>query len=165
MQIIVRGSSERVSRKVVREAIEFFAERLMTERLHSSLKVQVSFVSDKEIDCASDCAPDYIESTIRPKTFELRIRNKLPLMTTIQSLAHEMVHIKQYARAELFDYFRKPLCRWRGRFYDKESMDTETDAYWLAPWEIEARGYEEGLYNLFVKRMKAKGIHPFKAME
>ena len=60
----------------------------------------------------------------------------------LQCLAHEMVHVKQYAKGEL-------------KFHEKGNMVTfqreqyQGDEYWESLWEIEAYGREVGLYQKF----------------
>lgn len=66
-----------------------------------------------------------------------------------QSLAHEMVHVKQYVLGELDDIDISQV-KWKGELY--QSGDTEDEAYWNSPWEIEAYGREKGMNYL---RMKA----------
>ena len=58
-------------------------------------------------------------------------------LTLLETLAHEMVHVKQYARREL-----KPRVDcWMGKTYNPKKV-----SYWDLPWEIEAHGRETGLF-------------------
>jgi hypothetical protein len=70
------------------------------------------------------------------REFELEIDRKLPLRKLLETVAHEMVHVKQYARREL-----GPGPRWCGKTYSPEKV-----SYWDLPWEIEAHGRELGLF-------------------
>lgn len=70
------------------------------------------------------------------RTFELEIDSKLPLRKLLTTVAHEMVHVKQYARKEL-----KQDYNWQGKTYSPEKV-----SYWDQPWEIEAHGREVGLF-------------------
>ena len=51
-----------------------------------------------------------------------------------------MVHVKQYARGELYEGSRVNKHRWQGKWLDKDPD------YWDQPWEIEAAGREAGLF-------------------
>ena len=64
-------------------------------------------------------------------------------------LAHEMVHVKQYAKGEMKDYIRMKSVKFQGKIYNDEEMD-----YWDHPWEIEAHGREKGLYYRFINGAK-----------
>lgn len=70
------------------------------------------------------------------RNFELEIHKKLRLRPLLETLAHEMVHVKQYARKEL-----KNDNVWLGKTYNPEKV-----CYWDQPWEIEAHGRECGLF-------------------
>ena len=76
----------------------------------------------------------------RPRLFELEIHKKLPLRKVLETVAHEMVHVKQYARGELYFSNRVAKNRWQGKWIS-DRVD-----YWDQPWEIEAHGRECGLF-------------------
>lgn len=70
------------------------------------------------------------------RDFEIEVDSKLTLRKMLTTVAHEMVHVKQYARRELTgDY------TWQGRTYNPKNCN-----YWDQPWEIEAHGRETGLF-------------------
>lgn len=57
----------------------------------------------------------------------------------IDVIAHEMVHLAQYHKGRLLD-LENGIVLWEGkRYLDPEYL---SKAYWLVPWEMEARGYE-----------------------
>lgn len=85
----------------------------------------------------------------RPRCFELTIHRKLPLRKLLETIAHEMVHVKQYARGELYQGSRVNKHRWQGSW-----LNTDPD-YWDQPWEIEAHGREVGL---FVRWAESEGL-------
>lgn len=70
--------------------------------------------------------------------FELEFNRDFVKAATVQELirtaAHEMVHVKQYMIDGLDMPSEKPTM-FQGQEYKGE--------YWFAPWEVEARGYEE----------------------
>ena len=68
------------------------------------------------------------------RTFELEIEKKLNLKTLLTTVAHEMVHVKQYARAELTEG------TWQGKLINPNQ------SYWDRGYEIEAHGREYGLF-------------------
>jgi beta-mannanase len=70
----------------------------------------------------------------------------------LKYLGHELVHTKQYLMNEMFDYKDGQTVRFRGGHYtNSEELDW---AYWDSPWEIEAYGRMEGLYQMFLKMTK-----------
>ena len=68
------------------------------------------------------------------RTFELEIEKKLNLKTLLTTVAHEMVHVKQYARSELTEG------TWQGKLINPNQ------SYWDRGYEIEAHGREYGLF-------------------
>lgn len=72
---------------------------------------------------------------IDDREFEIEINRTLRLRRLLETVAHEMVHVKQYARHEM----KEPRV-WKGKILDK-SIE-----YWDLPWEIEAHGREVGLF-------------------
>ena len=60
----------------------------------------------------------------------------------LETVAHEMVHVKQYARREMNDwsYMEDKYYKWKNQM-----VPANTD-YWDLPWEIEANGREIGLF-------------------
>ena len=67
-------------------------------------------------------------------------------MNLLVTLAHEMVHCKQFAYGELKDVLVKKQLRtfWRGQDY--HDVD-----YWDHPWEFEAFGLETSLAAKFLR--------------
>ena len=75
-----------------------------------------------------------------PRDFLITVTNKFSTLRTLVIIAHEMVHVKQYAKRELTTCGKTNLSKWIGIPVDDEKM-----SYWDLPWEIEAHGREKGL--------------------
>ena len=76
----------------------------------------------------------YCDWDVQEKLAEVHIAMKGPAWGL--TLAHEMVHVKQYVRHEL----KEPTV-WKGT-----NINTDKVEYWDLPWEIEAHGREIGLF-------------------
>ena len=63
--------------------------------------------------------------------FEIDVKRTLPMREMLITLAHELVHVKQYVRGELTE---------------DDHRDEKDSDYWDCPWEIEAHGREIGLF-------------------
>jgi len=164
VHITFKGKPKNTSKKLIREAMKFFADYLMTKRLQRNLHIEVVFCDGMPPGIHADAQGYYIdENTSYPKVFDININKNLRLKTLLRGIAHELTHIKQYARSELLDYYRTPeLVRWKDEVYDNPAEDKKNlEAYWLAPWEIEARGWEGGLVKLFSLHMRKKGTPLF----
>jgi len=91
---------------------------------------------DIEIDLKKNLDACGYAVSLSKREFELEIQKTQSLRRLLETVAHEMVHVKQYARGELTDTH----CAWKG-----QPVDPETE-YWDLPWEIEAHGREVGLF-------------------
>jgi hypothetical protein len=67
-------------------------------------------------------------------------------------LGHELVHVKQYLNNEIFDYKSGDI-RYKGSYFDSSYSENE-ELYYDSPWEIEAYGREQGLYQMFCTKLK-----------
>ena len=67
-------------------------------------------------------------------------------------LGHELIHVKQYLNNEIFDYTDGAV-RYKGSYFDSSYQDNE-ELYYDSPWEIEAYGREQGLFKMFVTKMR-----------
>ena len=79
------------------------------------------------------------------RSFEIEADKKLRLRKLLETIAHEMVHVKQYARRELHPVHNT----WCGKTYNPKTTD-----YWDLPWEIEAHGREVGLFVRWAEKYK-----------
>lgn len=150
MQVSVYKCPSKLSVNMVTESVRFYASTLMNRQLVKNLSVMVGF---KNGNVDGQC--DIDDDIVRPREFYLSINPRRSVKYILQTLAHEMVHVKQYATGETKQYIRTPhLTKFRGVMVNTEDLD-----YWDLPWEIEAYGRELGLYVRFMEHwnnVKAK---------
>ena len=112
-------------------AVNFFSKELNIRRLRTN--IQVRFHHKLFVDNSHS---EGLCESLDPRTFILDLALYGNWMST---LAHELVHVKQFARGEL----DPALQYWKG----KNHMDTE---YWQQPWEIEARKLQQKLMKAYM---------------
>ena len=127
MFIEVTGGKE-YQRKRVQSIAEFCVETLMPRM--RTLEVTIKLKKPKG-------ALGYCLETENNRTFELEIDCTQSLRKLLETVAHEMVHVKQFARREL----HPSKDEWYGKTYNPKKV-----SYWDLPWEIEAHGREVGLF-------------------
>ena len=121
-------SGTKSQKKYVRSMVEFCSKTLMP-RIHT-LDIAIKLTSPKG-------AMGYCLELDDNRTFEIEIDRNMRLRRLLETVAHEMVHVKQYARREL-----NPTTEaWMGKTYNPKKI-----SYWDLPWEIEAHGREIGLF-------------------
>lgn len=129
--------------KILDEVVPFFAERLIRPRTLSVL--ELCFVrTDMEEDGLCEC-----ETNTNPRSFIIEISNKVKGEEFIKTVAHELVHVKQYVKGELKQRY-KP--HFHFLWYNNVVKITD-DNYYNSPWEVEAREWEEKLFDLFQNRI------------
>jgi hypothetical protein len=148
MKIYISGKSQNVSKKELRYASKYFLNLLkVSERLKKKLVIFICF--DPEEECAS-VVP--IDDHDRPREFSLCLNPKMGYRKILQSLAHEIVHVKQYARGELKHLLRRNETKWLNTYIPDETF------YFERPWEIEAFGRELGFYLQYNDHKKIKKL-------
>lgn len=147
MLVTVVGRPVNLKTTLVNEAVKFYGEYLMGKRLANNVEVTVIFERFKKgSDEYAYCDYEIVEPRLR--CFEITIDSRLNKKETLLALAHEMVHVKQYAKGEMKDLFQPArMVKYKGEKYPCEDSD-----YWEHPWEIEAYGREKGLYIKFISQ-------------
>jgi hypothetical protein len=85
----------------------------------------------------------------RPKEFTIELDTTVKIRNLLITLAHEMVHVKQWAKDEMYEYMNVAgLVRFKG-----EKVHMVITDYWDYPWEIEAYGKQLGLFVRFCEHM------------
>ena len=114
--------------KYVESMVEFCIQKLMPRM--ETLDITVKLKTPKG-------AMGYCLETDNKRTFEIEIDRNQKLRPLLETVAHEMVHVKQFARREL----HPSMDTWYGKTYNPKKV-----SYWDLPWEIEAHGREVGLF-------------------
>jgi hypothetical protein len=144
MLVSVTGSTKGV-RTLVRPATWWYAEKLMGKRLMSGLEINVNLL--KKNNDEGSCI--WEDENRRPKEFTIDIDGRATVRNILITLAHEMVHLKQWAKDEMYEYMNVAgLVRFKGEKVHMEIID-----YWDYPWEIEAYGKQLGLFVRFCEYM------------
>ena len=151
MRITFRGRTNKLFRESVTDACHFYLQKLgVSKRKLNNVRL-ILIVADMKYDQGS-CV-----NTNRPKTYEITIHNKLDKRSKFKTLAHEIVHLKQWLTGEMKDHIKSEditKTYWKGKLW-KNSGD-ELDDYYDSPWEIEAYGKEEGLYARWMEHVKKR---------
>ena len=115
-------------RKYAESMVQFCIDTLMPRMTTLDIEVKLTVPQG---------AMGYCLETDNNRTFEIEVDSKLTLRKLLETVAHELVHVKQYARRELHPVNQT----WCGKTYNPKKV-----SYWDLPWEIEAHGREVGLF-------------------
>lgn len=151
MRITFRGRTNKKFRESVTDACYFYLHKLGVSKRKLNNVTLIFRLAEMKGDQGS-CV-----NTNRPKTYEITIHSKLDRKSKFKTLAHEVVHLKQWLTGEMKDHIKRGdiiKTYWKGKLW-KNSGD-ELDDYYDSPWEIEAYGKEEGLYARWMEHVKKR---------
>ena len=138
MNIVTVTGGIRGQREKAESMAHYVIQKLMPRMRTLNIEIEIKdFEGD---DSCGYCLPAGHANPSRPRDFEIEINRYLDMRTMLETVAHEMVHVKQYARKELFET-SVGKHRWLDEWYDDSKL-----SYWDLPWEIEAHGRECGLF-------------------
>jgi len=143
MQLSIVGCPDKkLFRPYVKRAILFYAEELFSKKMSENVFLQVKF--NAELDVYGYASVEDCNSSGKPREFLVEINSEIGAPDILKTIAHEMVHVKQF----LYGETNETLTRWKGM---KISSDTN---YYCQPWEIEAHGMEVSLFSRFAIKEK-----------
>lgn len=146
MFIDVKGGKKQV-RQQVSQAAFFYAETLIAYNVLDKLILNITL---RKINDGNVGYCDLVDLDDECKEISIEIDYRQPADEILITLAHEMVHVKQYIEGSLNPEIINGCVRWKE---ENISMSRDKDDY---PWEIEANDREQELYNRY-KNEKDKG--------
>jgi hypothetical protein len=135
MTISIKGGTKS-QKKYVRSMVKFCIKTLMPRMKTLDITVKLKNPNG---------AMGYCLELDDNRTFEIEVDRNMRLRKLLETVAHEMVHVKQYARRELHPVHDT----WCGKTYNPKKT-----SYWDLPWEIEAHGREVGLFVRWAEQEK-----------
>jgi hypothetical protein len=171
--LIVKGLDNPRDVKLVKQFARYCLGRFLTPYRIKKLTIQIDFVDRNEVDPDERDDLNKYEAWMNPSSdtkdhyfvtlakFAISKKATKPLTKykkTLQYLAHELVHVKQYVLGEMKDLYKGENIIGT-MFHGVEYFEPKPKkaagpfaaewAYYDSPWELEAYGRTEGLYNMF----------------
>ena len=148
MLLCIEGyrSNNQELKDLVKQGAEFYGEVLLGKRMAKNIYLDIKLTNDlKKKEKAYGYCHIVDDSLIRPREFmiELDASMKYKFDQILTWLAHEMVHLKQFVRGELFDY-ENGRVQWKSRTFGRVHYTDQ-------PWEKEAYRLEGYLYKEFAE--------------
>ena len=152
-QIKIYGTPKKMEKRDIKKAASFFCDHLM-KRLSKNITIVIKFKRDmfKETRCFGFATwTDEDVKNNNHRKFEIEIEANLGPVFLIRTLAHELVHVKQYARKELIE------CSGNYQKWNKTLYNENIVGYKNLPWEQEAISREKELYELWKQHLERQG--------
>ena len=125
-------------------ALVFFADELLTKQMQRHIILTIS-LKRKMPHLGLTSVEDY-NATGKPREFLIDIKSTQSEAEIIRTLAHELVHVKQY----VYDELNEEGTRWCGK-----PMPRDLD-YFEQPWEIEAHDVGDILFEEYTEEYNVK---------
>lgn len=131
LKLSVRGGTPDQHKKI-KSVAHWIISHLLGKRQASFLNIFI--VLSKTIDKNHYGECEIADDNVRPREFNIYLAHDISPRILTRILAHELIHIKQFVRNEMFDYARSEyLSRWKGKTINIERLE-----YRKIPWEREA---------------------------
>lgn len=134
-----------LKRKVLfKAATEYFAYSLMPKVKNMHLDICLENNLDADAFCTQ----------IEDKYFVIEVSRRLPVKEQLKSIAHEMVHCKQFYSKKL--QYKRNKIYWLNEEYNCDVLsranltESQYHMYLNLPWEKEAYDLENMLYDNFI---------------
>jgi len=143
MKILTRRFKNKKLSNTIKRATSFYLSRLNQD----TANVTIHIVQMPKLGADGTC------EKISKKKFVIELNDDLGVELRLITLAHEIVHIKQYLTKQLRTWHLKTgtIDVWEGKRFRNVN-------YFQQPWEAEALLLEEQLYIDFVSECYATGI-------
>jgi len=140
-KISIRGGSKK-KRKLLKQASRWMLGYTLGTRLANNITLKIN-ITEKLKDSNFYGSVIWDDNNHRPREYDMELCNHLPDNILYRVLAHEIVHIRQYATGDLKDLATHAnYCKWKNTLVQSEGKGS--GSYFNLPWEIEARR-EQGI--------------------
>ena len=146
MQLYIEGyrSHNKELYQAIGSAALYYGALLLGTRMVNYIYLDIKLTKDlKQKEQAYGYCHIIDDNLNKPREFmiELDTSMKFGFDQILTWLAHEMVHLKQFVRGELYDYATGNV-QWKSRTYGRVHYSDQ-------PWEKEAYRLETKLYEMF----------------
>lgn len=139
-----------LQKDIIAEAIGSALDVLVSKRMKKTLSFDINIEKDlyKQQNIWGDMdIEDDEEQSPKSYTIRLNYSGVESFAKMLEVLAHELVHVEQFATRRLRN-LAKPF----HVSFDKERYNTLHTKYYERPWEIEAHELEKSVYNYMIAK-------------
>ena len=136
-------------RGLIADSAEFYANELMRKDLARNISIDIQIVRRMEKKTNGDQMGTCLITgeCSRPREFDLEIDGSHRTTLILKILAHEMVHIWQFATRKWIQYEKKDIEKWKGEVFEWKGL-----GYSDLPWEAEALEKEVILFHNLIEK-------------
>lgn len=146
IEVEVYGCRSKKKIEFYKLAINHFFYQILPKRKN----IVIDLCIEKKLNADAFC------TEISPSYFVIEVAKELPILEQIRCLAHEVVHCKQYLKKQLI--YKDGNVYWKNKIFENHALTSrwqddfksEYQTYIEMPWEKEAFGLEESMFNNFL---------------
>ncbi len=134
---------------LIEDFVRFVMQKFLKPRALKQLRIEI--ILDGKFFEKEKCYGQaiWVDRPRRPRKFLLEMDTRTNFVFILNSISHELVHVKQWAIGEFYIHQDDPAIHtFRRKQYRLE--DEDWDYYWEVPWEIEAYGRSIGLMQQWI---------------
>lgn len=133
--------------RIIREFTRWVMEKFVPARTLEDVEIVIHFDSMllKSVKSHGESIWEG-EDHVRPRSFSIYIDTSNKFQDIMHTVAHELVHVKQWVLGEFYQRIRRDGVH----VYMGEEWNEADHDYWDLPWEIEAHGRALGLVRQFI---------------
>lgn len=145
MKLRIKGNFK-LTNKEIRGAVNFMLSQLLSKHIINQIDLYIVSVKSK---FKGTILPTD-DKEYHPRKFRMEIKENICKIELLRTIAHELAHLKQFAKNELVQWSSKVV------LWKKIPIDESKINYWLQPWEIEAHGLEACLFGLYCEHQRGE---------
>ncbi len=136
-------------RGLIADSAEFYANELMRKDLARNISVDIQIVKKMEKKSNGDQMGTSLITgeCSRPREFDIELDGSHRTTFILKILAHEMVHVWQFATRKWIQYEKKDVEKWKGEIFEWKDLH-----YRDLPWEAEALEKETILFHSLLEK-------------
>ena len=139
------------------EAVKYYAKNIMSVRMANTIKVKIHV---RKTVCKKNTygqVHSLLTGSKGQREFLIELNANVDIHQMLQTLAHEMIHVKQLATKQLQYRYWKSDKQLHARWEGQELGTVGSIPYSERPWEVDARNNERLYYKCFVDFVKTNG--------
>ncbi len=149
-----RGEFDQGKASILLIASQFYAREILGTRLANLINLKVDVRKTTLEHNTLGVCHMAITGSKRQRKFRIVLNNRKDLHAQLETLAHEMVHVRQKAKNQLQYRWDRSGLNFKVRWMDNAPVRQSDIPYGERPWEIEARQLQRGYYKKFINHMQ-----------
>jgi len=142
MDITIKGGSK-TQRELIADIADCIGPIVLGPRLARA--VSIDYIIKRKLDADGWC--EWMDDNLCPREFKIEVRAEQTYLNLVLTICHEMIHVRQMAKRELYEiFFPKQMQVWKGKRLKKAIP------YAKQPWEAEAYKLQEELAKRFMQK-------------